>query len=152
MLYRDQPQVVVHSFDPLENMTAFLQGVLARQQTKGQEASSPIKIDVLEDNRSYIVKAEIPGVQKDNIRVAIEGNQVSINTDPNAQASKESVESKAAGLTLLHSERYRGAQSRTFALAHEVDEKESQAKYENGILTLTLPKKSGARVKQLSIE
>ena len=152
MLYRDQPQVVVHSLDPLENMTAFLQGVLARQQAKSQEAIPPIKIDVWEDSRSYIVKAEIPGVQKENIRVAIEGNQVSIATDLNAQASKGAVESKTAGLTLLHSERYHGAQSRTFALAYEVDEKESQAKYENGILTLTLPKKSGARVKQLSIQ
>jgi HSP20 family protein len=152
MLYRDPPQVIVHSLDPLENMTAYLQGVIARQQAKSQEAIPPIKIDVLEDSRAYIVKADLPGAQKENIRVAIEGNQVSINTDLSAQPSKESVESKASGLALLHSERYHGAQSRTFALAHEVDENESQAKYENGILTLTLPKKSSAKVKQLSIE
>jgi hypothetical protein len=102
MLYRDQPQVIVHSLDPLENMTAYLQGVIARQQAKSQEAIPPIKIDVLEDSRAYIVKADLPGVQKENIRVAIEGNQVSINTDLSAQPSKESVESKASGLALLH--------------------------------------------------
>ena len=72
-------QLVVHPLDPLEDMTAILQGMPFRSP----QAVPPIKIDVSEDERTYVVKAEIPGTEKENIRVAIEGSRVSISTEVN---------------------------------------------------------------------
>ena len=91
------------------------------------------------------MKAEIPGVTKDDISVAIDGNQVSIS----AEVKKEKEEKE--GEKVLHSERYYGSVYRSFTLPMDVDQSKSEAKYANGVLELTLPKKAGAAAKQLEI-
>ena len=104
-----------------------------------------ISVDVCENDNAYTVKAEIPGVNKDDISVAIEGKQVSIS----AQVKKEKEEKD--GEKVLHSERYYGSVYRSFTLPMDVDQGKSDAKYVNGVLELTLPKKARAAVKQLEI-
>jgi HSP20 family protein len=105
-----------------------------------------VKMDVTEDDKVYKVHAEMPGVRKDDIHVNIDGNQVSISAEvKNEKEVKE-------GERLLRSERYYGSVSRTFALAQEVDESASQAKYTDGVLELTLPKKAAASSKKLVIQ
>ena len=105
-----------------------------------------IKMDVTEDDKVYKIHAEMPGVRKDDIHVNIDGNQVSISAEvKNEKEVKE-------GERLLRSERYYGSVSRTFALAQEVDESASQAKYTDGVLELTLPKKAAASSKKLVIQ
>ena len=105
-----------------------------------------MKIDVSEDETAYHVKAEIPGVKKEDIRVAIDGNGVSIT----AEVKREKEEKK--GETVLRSERYYGNQSRTFTLMHDIDQSKAEAKYQDGILALTLPKKGGATTKELTVQ
>jgi HSP20 family protein len=126
------------------DMNDYLRGFLMNPPSP--EAAPEIKIDVEDSDREYVVTAEIPGVQKNNIHVAIEGNRVSISAQGNQIA--EGKDSRA----LLHGERYRGLRHRTFSLAADVDETRSSAKYEDGILALTLPKRSGAQSKQLNIQ
>jgi len=111
------------------------------------DAAQPaqIKIDVSEDDKDYTVAAEIPGVKKEDIKVRIDGNQVTIS----AELKKEKEERE--GSRLLRSERQYGFASRTFSLAFDVDEAKSAAKYENGILELTLPKKTTTSSKRLPI-
>jgi HSP20 family protein len=93
------------------------------------------------------VKAEVPGVRKEDIHVAVEDDQVSIT----AEVKKETEEKK--GETVLRSERYYGMQSRSFTLMHDVDQSKAEAKYQDGILELTLPKKSnGGAVKQVAVK
>jgi HSP20 family protein len=126
------------SFDNL--MRRFLRPIPYRD-----EAAMTISVDVNESDKEYTVKAEIPGLSKDDIRVAIEGNQVSIS----AEVKKEKEEKE--GEKVLRSERYYGTLYRSFVLPTDVDQSKSDAKYVNGVLELTLPKKAGGAAKQLEI-
>jgi len=97
-----------------------------------------IKMDVKEADGKYVVNAEIPGVDKDDIHVAIDGNRVSISAEVKQQ--KEVKE----GERVIRGERSYGMASRSFTLADEIDQSKAEAKYSNGVLELTLPKKPGA--------
>ncbi len=109
-------------------------------------AAAPIKVDVTEKGDTYVVHAEIPGVAKDDIQVTIDGSQVTIA----AEIKRES-ESKE-GERVLRSERYRGAVYRSFVLPVELDEAASQARYEGGVLELTLAKKAQVAGRKLTIQ
>ena len=111
-----------------------------------EKAPAAIKMDVVELDNAYVVKAEIPGVTKDEIQVSIEGNQVTIG----AEVKRES-ETKE-GQRLLRAERYSGSVYRGFTLPVEIDEAASNAKYENGVLELTLAKKPAAPGRKLTIQ
>lgn len=104
-----------------------------------------VALDISENDKAYTVRAEMPGVNKEDINVTINGNQVAIS----AEVKKEKEEKE--GEKLLRSERYYGSMYRSFTLAQEVDETESQAKYADGVLTLTLPKKAVTAAKKLAI-
>ena len=104
-----------------------------------------IKIDLTEHDDSYAVKAEIPGVRKEDIDVRIEGNQVTIS----AEVRKDKEEKKEG--RVLRAEREYGYASRSFALASAVDDAKADAKYANGVLQLTLPKKASSASKKLTV-
>jgi len=115
----------------------------------GFEAEVPVrrmKVDVAEQNGDYKVVAELPGVKKEDIKVNIDGDQVSITAE--TRVAKEEKD----GERVLHSERYVGKVSRAFRLADEIDESRASAKYSDGVLELTLPKKAAAAAKQLTIQ
>lgn len=77
----------------------------------------------------------MPGIKKDDIRVSINGNLVSISAEVNKNEEKE-----GKGNKLLVKETFHGSISRSFSLAHEVDRKGVEAKLKDGVLLLTLPK------------
>lgn len=112
---------------------------------EGMEIEPQIKMDVKEADGKYLVKAEIPGVNKDDIHVSVDGNRVSIS----AEIKKEKEEKE--GERVIRSERSYGMASRSFSLADEVDASQVQAKYKDGVLELTLPKKPGSSRKEISI-
>ena len=104
-----------------------------------------IKMDVKEDDKGYTVHAEIPGVKKDDIHVTIDGNQVAVSAEvKNEKEVKE-------GEKVLRSERYYGKVSRAFTLGQDVDEASAQARYSDGLLELTLPKKAATKARRLTI-
>jgi HSP20 family protein len=105
-----------------------------------------IKMDVTENDKGYVVHAEIPGVKKDEIQVAIEGNQVTIG----AEVKKESEQKD--GDRVLRSERYFGSVFRSFTLPVDLDEAASTAKYDQGVLELTLAKKAPVAGRKLAIQ
>ncbi len=105
----------------------------------------PIRMDVSEQENSYVVHAEMPGVKKEDIKIEIDGNEVSISAE--AKNDKEVKE----GERVIRSERYYGKISRSFTLANEVDENAASAKFENGVLELALPKKAVAKAKLVSV-
>jgi len=107
---------------------------------------SQIKIDVKEDDAAYTVHAEVPGVPKEDINVSIDGNVVSLRAEVRQHDQKKD------GEKLLRSERYYGAVARSFQLPVEVDAAQAKARYDNGVLTLTLPKKQGNKTQRLAIE
>lgn len=113
---------------------------------QGRNAQISIKLDVTEDDKSYTVQAEIPGVNKDDIRVTLDGNQVTLG----AQVKREK-DVKDSG-RVLRSERYYGSAYRSLTLPTEVDEAASEAKYDNGVLKLKLIKKPALAGRRLSVQ
>jgi HSP20 family protein len=105
-----------------------------------------IKLDVTERDDAYVVHAEIPGVRKDDIQVSIEGNQVTIGAEVKREADTKD------GERLVHSERYHGSAYRSFTLPVDLDEATSAAKYDNGVLELTLAKKPALAGRKLTIQ
>jgi len=132
-------------YDPFADVFPELfRGVLAPAKTPEGQALE-IRIDVKESNTDYTVHAELPGVAKDDIHVEIEGNRVSISGEVKRESEKKE------GERILRSERYYGSVARSFALAHEIDEAKAEAKFDNGVLTLSLPKKTAPGGKKLAI-
>jgi len=105
-----------------------------------------IKMDVAEDDKSYTVHAEIPGVSKDDIHVTIEGNQVTLGAEVKREKDVKD------GERVLRNERYYGSVFRSFTLPVEVDEATSQAKYDKGVLELKLAKKPALAGKRLNVQ
>lgn len=105
-----------------------------------------LKVDVKEDDKAFTVHAEIPGVNKEDIQVDVSGDQVSIR----AEVKREKEEKK--GEKLIHSERYYGMVSRSFTLPCEVDDKATVAKYKDGVLDLTLPKRTGGGAHRVAVQ
>jgi HSP20 family protein len=135
-------------YDPLALDDVFddlFKGFFVRPMALERQPQVQIKVDVAESDRSYTVRAEIPGVNKEDIHVQIDGNRVSIS------AEVKKVEEKT-GEKLLRCERYYGKTERTFTLAQDVNEPEAQARYANGVLELTLPKKAASAGRKLAIE
>jgi HSP20 family protein len=113
---------------------------------EARDTAAPIKVDVTEKPDAFVVHAEIPGVKKDEIQVTIEGNQVTIAADVKRETEQKD------GDRLLRSERYYGAVYRSFVLPVELDESSSQARYESGVLELTLAKKPQLAGRKLTIQ
>ena len=133
-------------FDPFQNLLGdFGKGFWLTPVALPAETELKIKLDVKEDDKAYTVRAEIPGVKKEDIQVDINGNQVSLR----AEVKQEKEEKK--GEKTVYSERSYGMVSRSFQLPDEVDAKETKADYKDGMLTLTLPKKSNGAVRRISI-
>jgi HSP20 family protein len=112
----------------------------------GVPSPAQIKVDVKETDGGYTVQAEVPGVPKEDIHVAIDGNMVSL------RAEVRQHDQKTEGEKVLRSERYYGSVARSFQLPVDVDAAQAKAKYDNGVLTLTLPKKQGGSAQRLNIE
>ena len=106
-----------------------------------------MRVDVSEKDDAYEVKADIPGVKKEDINVRIDGNVVQID----AEANREK-ESKDKSGKVLRSERYWGNISRTFSQAQDVDDTKVVAKYTDGVLTLELPKKASPESKKIAVQ
>jgi HSP20 family protein len=104
-----------------------------------------IKIDVKNNEKSFTVHAEMPGLNKDDIHVTIDGNLVTIQAEVK-QYDADTDEGK-----VVHSERYYGSAQRSFTLPAAVSETKATAKYENGILTLSLPKEAPNSSKKIAI-
>lgn len=106
-----------------------------------------MRIDVSEKDGAYQVKADVPGFKKEDINVRIDGNIVQIDAETRSEKTE-----KGNGGKVLRSERHVGSVSRTFSLAHDVDEAKAAARYADGVLTLDLPMKSTAQARKLTVQ
>lgn len=127
--------------DPLDSLfRGFFRPVRMDKETP------QIRMDVKEDDTSYAVHAEIPGVNKDDIHVSIDGNTVSISAEVKKRNEQKD------GEKMLRCERYFGRVGRSFALESEVDEAAASARYQDGVLELVLPKKAAAVARRLAVQ
>ena len=145
----------VSVYDPFAEAFPSLFRGFFQPTTAGRDAID-IRMDVTETSKEYVVHAEMPGVSKDDIQVQIDGNQVRIAAEVKrvTDVKPENVsdtKGSADASRVLRSERYYGAVSRSFALASDIDEERASARFENGVLTLTLPKKAATSARRLAI-
>jgi HSP20 family protein len=133
-------------FDPFGDIDDLFKGFFVRPVLFEGQPQMQIRMDLKEDDSAYTVHADIPGVKKEDIHVSIEGKQVSIS----AETKMEKEEKK--GEKVLRSERYVGKIARSFTLAQDVDEARAEAKYSDGVLELTLPKKAATAARKLAVK
>ena len=108
------------------------------------EAVTP-RINVRESAQAFQVEAELPGVVKEDVRISVDGNRVSFEAEVKSTAARE-------GETVIHAERLVKQFVRTFTLPAEVDDDRAEARLENGILRLVLPKKQAIQPKKIAVQ
>jgi HSP20 family protein len=140
------PFTDIARFDPFRDIDDLFGARRLRSLFRHLPEEPQIRMDVKEDAEAYRIKADIPGVKREDIHIEIDGNNVSIS----AEVRRENEERK--GENALCRERYYGKAARSFTLGHDVDATRSQAKYTDGVLELTLPKKAGTNAKRLTVE
>ena len=107
------------------------------------------RFDVREEGNQYLVDADLPGLKKEDIKIEINGAQVSISAQYKSESTRK--EGEDAGSRVVYSERRSGSVARSFELPAEIDQTNASAKYEDGVLKLTLPKKIAESRKLLAI-
>ena len=112
---------------------------------EGQEGA-PIRIDVSETAAAYTVRADVPGVKKEEIAIEIDGNEVQISAELRREGEARD------GGKWLRTERFVGKAARRFALPHEIDETKAVATYADGVLELELPKKTAVAGRRIAIQ
>ena len=131
--------------DPLDD---FFRGFFVRPVN--YEGNAPgvaqFRVDVTENDNAYTLRAEIPGVKKDDIQITIDGDTVAIGAEVKNEKDVKN------GDRVLRTERFYGKVYRAFTLGQSVDEAGAAAKYSDGVLELTLPKKAAVQAKRITIQ
>jgi HSP20 family protein len=141
---RHSPFGVTDPFEPSDPLDNLFRGFFRPVQM--DKDVPQIRMDVKEDAKIYAVHADIPGVSKEDIHVSIDGNTVSISAEVKTNTEQKD------GETVLRRERTFGRVSRSFALENEIDETAANARYQDGVLELVLPKKAAATARRLAVQ
>ena len=142
---RWNPIRTIGRLDPFGEIEDLFRGMGLSQIARNYERTMEMRLDINEDDKNYFVNVDMPGVKKSDIDVSVEGNQVTISAEVKREQSQDNKGKE------LYSERYSGRAYRAFSLPMEVDSANAQASYDGGVLSLTLPKKSGSGSRHLSI-
>ncbi len=102
-------------------------------------------IDVKENEKDFIIHAELPGLSKDDFKLTVEDNSLALE-------GEKKVEKEEKSDNLYRTERSYGAFKRVFRLTDSVDSKKIAADYTNGILSITVPKTEKAKPKQIEVK
>ena len=103
------------------------------------------EVDLVENDKNYTIKANIPGIKKENIKISINNNELVL------EAKHEEKKEENTG-SLYKCERYSGSYKRVFGLTKLCDADKIEADYKDGVLTVIIPKKEPAPVKQINIK
>jgi HSP20 family protein len=127
-------------------LTSIFDDLFSRDLFSSKNYNVPLypKVDVVEDKDSYKISAEIPGLDKKDLTVEVKNGTLSI--------SGEKVEKKEENGKYHYSERKYGSFRREFALPDQVDSENIHAKYDNGVLKLTLKKTEVSKQSKIEIE
>lgn len=136
-------------FDGL--VPSFVRNMLQRSHTPANIDGTPaadIRLDVSENDREYLVVAEVPGVRREDLRVAVEGHRLFIS----AEVDKHREDEHARTGRPLARETFHGLIARAVVLDVEVDSQKAVARLSDGLLRLTLPKRVGSVVRTIAVE
>lgn len=144
MLTRWNPFRTPGSLASVPDFEDMVRGFGIRPLFREMEAAPEMRLDVTEDELGYQVSADIPGVNKEDIAVSVDGNLISISAELRRESQKKEH-------SQLCSERYFGRIQRSFTLPVEVDQAKSEAHYDNGVLHLTLGKKPNGHARRIMV-
>lgn len=130
--------------DPFRAFDDFFSDLRSPSLFHPADVAPRIRMDVSETDQGYKVKAELPGAKKEDIKVNIDGNQVSISAETRSDTTQDTG-------TAIWSERSWGQFYRSFSLPQPVDDAQARAEFRDGVLELELPKKTGGNGKPLTI-
>ena len=135
-------------FNPFDDaIDDLFRGFLVRPLSYDVPAgAAQFRVDVSENEKAYTLRAEMPGVKKDDISITIDGDTVAISAEVKNEKEVKN------GDRVLRSERHYGKVYRAFTLGQSVEETTAAAKYADGVLELTLPKKAAAQAKRVTIQ
>lgn len=135
-------------FDPRQDLAPFdmfrrFEDMLANGNMPSlSDASLPL--DIAETEQAYKLRASMPGVRREDIRVSVHGNRVTVEAETRREEEKKDEK-------IIRTERYVGRQFRSVMLDHDIEEAKADARYHDGILELTLPKKAGRNGRTLAV-
>jgi HSP20 family protein len=135
-------------FDSLFAETDWPLGFQKAVEQVNQQAWSP-KVDIAEDANAFHIHAELPGLKRDEIKVNIENNLLTIEGERTRTDEKKE---EANGRTFHRVERSWGKFYRAFRLPQSVDQAKIEAKFANGVLELSLPKAEAVKPKQIEVK
>jgi HSP20 family protein len=144
-LTRFDPFNEIARFAPFHGLEEWMRDLSLRPPLRDWNVEPRIKMDVAEDDAAYTVKAEIPGVSKEDIKVDVAGNAVTISAELKRDSEQKDGKS-------LRCERYFGQQTRSFTVANDIDDAKVEARYADGVLILTLPKMPGKASTRVAID
>jgi HSP20 family protein len=107
--------------------------------------SMQLKMDVTRSDEGYVVKAEMPGVKKEDIHVTVDGSQVTISGEVKRESEEKQDEQ------VIRSERYYGKVARSFTLPQDIDEAKVAAQCNDGVLELKLPRKAQSAGRKIEV-
>lgn len=116
----------------------------------GKHAKNMMKTDVRETDKTYELDIDLPGFKKDEINARLDNGYLTISAAKGLDKDEKDKEGK-----YIRQERYAGAMSRSFYVGEDITQEEIKAKYEDGILKLTIPKKDAKEIEKknyISIE
>jgi HSP20 family protein len=131
-------------FDPFRDIERFFDEF--ERHSMQPDLARGMRMDVSETDQAYTVRAEMPGFEKEDINVSIDGKTVTIRAKHDEQKQPPQTG------TLMRGERFHGEHYRSFTLPQEVDDQQASATCVNGVLELTLPKKTGGHGRQLQVQ
>lgn len=111
-----------------------------------EQDSKMMAVDILESPQTYDIKANLPGIPKEKINISVKDNRILIS------ASHEEVKEEKDKDTIIRAERYSGSYQRSISLPENANADNIKAKFENGVLSLTIPKREPTPKKEITIE
>jgi len=140
---------MIRRFNPVREMVE-MQRAMDRffdetwRGSNGDDFASTLALDVSENNESYAVNANLPGMNPDDIEVTFHDGVLTISGETQREEERE-------GERALVRERYYGKFTRSLRLPQPVDADNIASNYENGVLTLTLPKSAEAQPRRIAV-
>ncbi len=113
------------------------------QALYGKNAQHMMKTDVKETETGYELDVDLPGFKKDELHLELHDGNLTISAQKSLERNEENKEGK-----MLRQERYAGAMSRSFYVGEHVREEDIKARFEDGVLHLTLPKQDAKKVEE----
>ena len=116
----------------------------------GRHAANVMKTDVHEHDEGYELDIDLPGFKKDDIKLSLENGYLTVNATKNLDKDKKNLKGK-----IIRQERYAGSMQRSFYVGEELTETDVKARFEDGVLKLSLPKKEAEKIpeaKTIAIE